>query len=75
MLITFAALAAGLLGMVYLLTDEIALPWKILAAGIALAAIAMQFVPALRVHFLIPFLMEITVAIWGMLYTIWPRGV
>ncbi len=69
------AIGASLWGLWSLLTGELAWPWKAIATGLAVAAITMQFVPALGVHFLIPFLMEIAVAMWAYFSLIWPRDI
>jgi hypothetical protein len=75
-MMTFAIpLAASVWAAVWLLTSERAVFWKLLAVGIVVAALAMQFIPAWRTHFLIPLLMQIAVAIWGLLDFYWPREI
>jgi hypothetical protein len=41
---------------------------KVVAAGLATAALAMQFVPALEVHFLIPLFIQLGLCAWVGLY-------
>ncbi len=73
MLIFVIPMAASVWAAVWLLTSERAVFWKSIAVGIVIAAFAMQFIPPLRTHFLIPLLMQIAVAIWGLLDFSWPR--
>jgi hypothetical protein len=73
----FFALALGgsLWGLVVLLTGELAWPWKTIAIGIVVAALALQFIPPLGVHFLFPLLMQVFVAVWASLHLLWPRDI
>jgi len=68
-------LSASVAAVVVLLTTESALPWKLLAAGIVAASVAMEFVPALRTSVLVPLVMQIVVAVAVFLYVGWPRDV
>jgi len=69
------ALAAGasVLALVVLFPSELGVVWKSIAVGMVVAAFGMEFIPPLRVHFLVPLLMQIAVALWGFLYMLWPR--
>jgi hypothetical protein len=42
--------------------------WKTLAGGTIILSLALQFVPALRVHFAIPLILQLLVAIWMVIY-------
>ena len=46
---------------VFFLTADVDFKWKILTAAVVATSLAMQFIPVLRVHFLIPFLMQLAV--------------
>jgi hypothetical protein len=75
MFISAFVVGVSLWGMVVLLAGGLAWPWKTIAVAVVAAALAMQFIPALRVHFLIPFLMQIAVGLWGSLYLLWPSDI
>ena len=69
------AVGASLWGIMVLLSGELAWPWKTMAVGMVVAALAMQFIPAFRVHFLILTLMQVAVGLWASLYVLWPRDI
>jgi hypothetical protein len=75
MFISAFVVGASLWGMVVLLAGGLAWPWKTFAVGIVVVALAMQFIPVLHVHFLIPFLLHIVVGLWGSLYLLWPSDI
>ena len=70
MLVVFVLpLAIAVAGTIFFLFfTEMRLHWKLLALGITVASILIQFVPPLRVHFIVPFLMQAAVAFWVLLY-------
>lgn len=59
----------GLVGSVYFIffTEE-DWKWKLLAGGTMIGSLLLQFVPALRVHFTIPVILQTAVAIWMITY-------
>ena len=63
------ALLFGLVGSVYFIffTEE-DWKWKLLAGGTMIVSLLLQFVPALRVHFTIPVILQTAVAIWMIVY-------
>lgn len=65
----FLPLALGFVGSVYFVwfTDEDR-KWKALAAGTMIVSLALEFVPALQVHFSIPLILQMLVAIWMIAY-------
>ena len=48
----------------FLISDEIGFKAKIFAVVLTGTSILLQFVPALRVHFYIPFAMQLIVCFW-----------
>jgi ABC-type siderophore export system fused ATPase/permease subunit len=62
-------MALGVVGSVYYVffTEE-DWKWKALAAGTMVLSLLLQFVPALRVHFSIPLILQTLVAVWMVVY-------
>ena len=62
-------LALGFVGSVYYVwfTDEDR-KWKALASGTMIVSLALEFVPAIQVHFSVPLILQMLVAIWMVAY-------
>jgi len=68
-MILFVPLLVAFFGTAYFVFNtEEDWKWKLLAAGVLLSSLALQFVPDLHVHFLVPFLMQAAVAIVMAIY-------
>ena len=48
---------------VFFLTADVDFKWKLVTAAVVAASLAMQFIPVFRVHFMIPFLMQLAVCL------------
>ena len=59
----------GLIGSAYFVffTEE-DWKWKALAAGTMIVSLLLQFVPAFKVHFTIPVILQTVVTIWMIVY-------
>ena len=67
MIFLFPLVLSGIAAVTFLLDDDVGWPAKLFHVGLAVAAAALQFVPALResVHFTVPLLMQLYVcAAW-----------
>jgi hypothetical protein len=53
-------------------TTDVQITTKLVAVGLVVVSLVMQFVPALHVPFIVPFLAQIAVCIWVAIY--WQTG-
>lgn len=68
-MILFLPLLVALFGTAYFVFNtEEDWKWKVLAVGVLGASFALEFIPSLEVHFLVPFLMQAAVAIVMAIY-------
>lgn len=61
-------LVLSVVGVLFFLTTDVDWYWMLLAAGLVALSLALQFLPPLDVHFLIPLGIQIVVCLWMAVY-------